>query len=135
MENELKNDKAVEHLGITEDEFDKLVRDCIDVYNKFADPSIVPSMHAAIPVVRQRMLGEDGAGISAYEKALAGVMFTMGKGLVITKVKQIVDSASRMMDNHLPMRDIFKYVMNGMLNVMNEQEDVNDEDEPCTDRG
>lgn len=133
MANESKKDNAVEHLGITEDEFDKLVYDCIDVYNEVPDPSIVLSVHAAIPVVRQRMLGEDGAGISTYEKALAGVMFTMGKGLMMTKVKRIVDNAERMIGNNLSMQIIFKYVMNSMLNVMGVQEGVGDGDEPCTD--
>lgn len=133
MANELKKDNAVEHLGITEDEFDKLVCDCIDVYNQVPGPSIVLSVHAAIPVVRQRMLGEDGAGISTYEKALAGVMFTMGKDLTMTKVKRTVDNASRMMDNHLPVQVIFKYVMDCLLKVMSVQEGVGGGNEPCTD--
>ncbi len=133
MSNESNRESAMEHLGITEDEFDQLVHDCIEAYNSVPGPSIVQSVHAAIPVVRHKMLGEDGAGISMYEKALAGVMFSMGKGLVASKVKRILDAASRLMEKKAPLPVIYKRVMESMLGLIGEEIGGDEEDKPCTD--
>jgi hypothetical protein len=127
MSNESNRESAMEHLGITEDEFDQLVHDCIEAYNSVPGSSVVQSVHAAIPVVRHKMLGEDGAGISMYEKALAGVMFSMGKGLAASKVKRILDAASRLMEMKAPLPVIYKCVMESLLAIVGMEFDDGDE--------
>jgi hypothetical protein len=127
MSNESNRESAMEHLGITEDEFDQLVHDCIEAYNSVPGSSVVQSVHAAIPVVRHKMLGEDGAGISMYEKALAGVMFSMGKGLVASKVKRILDAASRLMEKKAPLPAVYKHVMESLLAIVGMEFDDGDE--------
>ena len=122
-------ENVIEALGITEDEFDQLVRDCIDAYNADESKSVAVSMHAAIPLVRKKML-DDESEISRYEKVLAGVMFSMGKGFVTSKVKKVLDVAKAL--GGVPESVAIGELITSLIKLVGQLQPRPDEPRPCT---
>jgi hypothetical protein len=124
-------EKVIEALGITEDEFDQLVRDCIDAYNADESKSVAVSMHAAIPLVRKKML-DDESEISRYEKVLAGVMFSMGKGFVTSKVKNVLDVAAAKALGGVPESIAIGELITSLIKIVGQLQPRPDKSKPCT---
>ncbi len=118
---EFKPDHAAKTIfaafGLSEEQYDKLLHDAIEAYNK-DKVSQSSSIESAAKVVRAGFIGDEEK-LSQYELVLANNFFEMGKKQIKSHIDRLLDSAK---NSGMPIVLAGPAIIAGLIDILTDGE-------------